>query len=128
MNKTKTSNKKSIIKKTILFVISGAVIVGLMYVGNEIANTRVFSEKRAKKNADSFVKQNNIAVKRLTCAGDSVDPKYKVRDGYGTCALVTETEEKIMLQCPANFLENLLGAKNCKEYFITFNITSNTQK
>ena len=111
-------------KKLLITVVIILSIGLLLYVTNEVANTRIFSEKRAKKNASLFVKEHNIKVKRLTCAGDTVDPKYKVRDGYGSCALVTEENEKIMLQCPADFLENLVGAKSCKEYFITLNLTA----
>lgn len=124
MNKEKILG---IIKKTLKIVIT-IVVVGLVIYGvNSSMNVRVLSEKRAEKNARLFVEKNKINVKRLTCAGDTVDPKYKVRDGYGSCALVTKEGEKIMLQCPADFLENLMGAKSCKEYFLTLNLsTTNT--
>lgn len=114
-------------KKIITSIIGISIGIGLVYAGNEFANLRIFSERRATKNAKLFAKKNNIIVKRLTCAGDSIDPKYKVRDGYGTCALVTNTGEKIMLQCPADFLDNIMGSKNCKEQFITLNITPSSQ-
>jgi hypothetical protein len=126
----KKMNRKNrvfkIVKKITLALVSAVVIFLIIFTVNKVLNTRTFSEKRAHKNAVLFVNNNHIDVKRLTCAGDTVDPKYKVRDGYGSCSLVTVTGEKIMLQCPTDFLENLVGARGCKEFFMTLNITSNT--
>jgi len=122
MNKKEQFTKMG--KRSLIGIACIAAIGIGLYTFNEAANTRIFSEKRAKKNAQRFVDTHKINVKRLTCAGDTVDPKYKARDGYGSCALVTNEGEKIMLQCPADFFENLLGARSCKEYFITLNFTS----
>lgn len=114
---------KSVKKVVKIITIVVCIVIGVMLALN-VMNTRVFSEKRATKNADMFIYKNKIEVKRLTCAGDGIDPKYKIRDGYGSCALVTNADEKIMLQCPTDFLANLFGAKNCKEVFLTLNISS----
>lgn len=110
-------------------IIGFSVVAGLLtliFIVNSAMNVRVLSEKRAKKNAVLFVTENKIDVKRLTCAGDTIDPKYKTRDGYGSCALATLQGEKIMLQCPADWIQTLMGAKGCKELFMTLNLATST--
>lgn len=72
------------------------------------------TEQRSYDAAHKYVADNNIQVKRMTCAGDSD------RDGYGTCTLVTQ-DEKIFLQCPSSWGDvNLWGATSCKEVEMNF--------
>jgi len=82
-------------------------------------NNRGATEKRAKELAINFLQENEIAYKRVSCAGDSDD------DGYGSCTVVTEEGEKIYLQCPCDFVSvNFWGAKSCKEIETNIKISS----
>lgn len=97
----------------------GLIVIGIvttMFAGG-VLNNRKFSENRAYKTANKFLKENNIKTKRITCAGDSN------QDGYGTCNVVTTTGEKITLNCPTDFGDVVLwGATGCKEVFMNMNM------
>lgn len=93
----------------LLIVLAIVGIIGAVLSTNLI-NNRGATQARAEANAQLFVTKNNIQIKRLTCAGDSDG------DGYGSCTIVTTTDEKIQLQCPGNFWDvKLWGATGCKE-------------
>lgn len=80
-------------------------------------NNRGATQERAKENARMFLKDNNIEVKRLSCAGDSDS------DGYGTCTVTTAAGERIMLKCPCGFIDvEFFGATGCKEEFVDVNV------
>lgn len=67
------------------------------------------TEERAKESAHGWLTSNNIAPKRFSCAHDSDG------DGYGSCTVVTQTDEKIYLQCVSGWFQKLTGASSCKE-------------
>lgn len=104
----------------ILLIIS----VGIFAVaGNWIVNRPGQTEARAHEAATRFVASNKLDVSRLTCAYDNDN------DGYGSCTLVTteapgKPSEKIFLQCPARFLNTLLGADSCKEVDTTVQLNN----
>ena len=87
-------------------------------VSGAILDNRGATEKRALSSARLFLQENNVKVKRLTCAGDSNN------DGYGACSVVTAKGEKIFLQCPTGFFDTkLFGASQCKEVFHNLNFS-----
>ena len=89
----------------------------LTIIMSVFVNNRGSTEERALVAAKQFALDNNIEVKRVTCAGDSD------ADGYGSCSMLTESGEKIMLQCPSSFTDvKLFGAKGCKEVFFNLNM------
>jgi len=97
-----------------------AAIIGIVVsiAAESFVNNRGVTEKRAFARAKKFLNRNNIEAKRLTCAGDSDN------DGYGTCNIVTKDGEKIILNCPTDFLDTkLFGASECKEVFQNINFS-----
>jgi type II secretory pathway pseudopilin PulG len=101
------------------------VIVAMLFAffGNWIVNRPGQTEARAYQAAQRFVATNKIEASRLTCAYDNDG------DGYGSCTLVTtdapgKPSEKIFLQCPARFLNTLMGADNCKEVDTTIQLSN----
>jgi hypothetical protein len=102
------------VEATIILVIVSLVSV---IAAGAILNNRGATERRAYENSNIFIKDNGISVKRKTCAGDSNN------DGYGTCNILTEDGEKIILQCPTSYFSiNWFGAKSCKEVFLNLNM------
>lgn len=96
-----------------LMVVCVIALIIFSVFSNGILNNRGSTESRAKENAQLFIKENNLEVTRLNCAGDSDN------DGYGSCTVVVKDGEKIMLECPAGFFQtNLFGATGCKEVFM----------
>lgn len=86
-------------------------------VFDAILNNRGATERRAFESANIFLAENNITTERMTCAGDSDN------DGYGTCNIVTDSGEKILLNCPTNYFDiNWWGANNCKEVLFNINM------
>lgn len=101
----------------LLIVMAIIGIISAIAAGT-VVNNRGATEKRALSGAQKFLDQNNIMPKRLTCAGDSD------HDGYGTCNVLTDTGEKVVLNCPTDYLDvNLFGASSCKEVFMNYNLT-----
>ncbi|NOZ67981.1 MAG: type II secretion system protein [Deferribacteres bacterium] len=101
----------------LLIILAMAGIVATMFFGL-VVNNRGATERRAFAGAVKFATGNNITVKRISCAGDSN------RDGYGTCAISTEDNQRIMLQCPTDYFDvEWFGASGCKEVFQDFNFT-----
>lgn len=99
-------------KKTIFIIVTILSLVCIIGVTIfvHVINNRNFTEQRARENAQKFITDNNITSKRMTCAGDSDG------DGYGTCTIVTSTNEKIQLACPSDFVDvRIFGAQGCKE-------------
>lgn len=102
-------NQKGLALVEVLILCAIALLVGLIIAGS-IVNNRGATEKRGLANAQIFIGANDIKVKRITCAGDGDN------DGYGTCNLVTMEGEKIMLNCPTNYVDVVwYGATSCKE-------------
>jgi type II secretory pathway pseudopilin PulG len=101
----------------VLITVSIVLIVSVAVLGS-VVNNRGWTEERALAGAAAFLTSNNIVAKRVTCAGDSDG------DGYGTCNVVTAEGEKVILNCPTNFLDvKVWGASNCKEVFTNYNLT-----
>ena len=100
------------------------IVVSIFLVGSTIIfgafiNNAAQTEKRAYEGANAFISSNEIDVKRMTCARDSDG------DGYGACAIVTPTGEKIYLECPTDwFTVSVLGATSCKEVDTTLKFSS----
>ena len=81
------------------------------------------TERRADLAGDLFIKQNNIQVSRLACAGDFNG------DGFGTCNIMTLDKEDIYLKCPTDFVDvKIFGAKKCREIFTNFDVGFHTIK
>ena len=105
---------------TFVAVMSGIAIIGIVMIAvfADLLNNRGATERRALDGANKFLIENSIKAKRVTCAGDSDN------DGYGTCNIVTESGEKIILSCPTNYVDvNWFGATGCKEVFQNMNFT-----
>lgn len=97
---------------TTIFIVAvvGLVITGL--ISSTFLNNRGWTEERAYKGADTFIRNNALSVQRKTCAGDSDG------DGYGTCALVLSDGKRVRLECPTDFWDTKIwGATSCKEKF-----------
>ena len=105
---------------TVVELMIVVAIVGIIasVVSSGLLNTRGATEDRAYQGATKFIDDNNIAVLRKTCAGDSDG------DGYGTCTIVQAVRQadgsvaegsKIRLECPTNWFDRLTGAVSCKE-------------
>jgi type II secretory pathway pseudopilin PulG len=103
----------------LLFVVSVFIIVGLT-IGNGCLNNRAWTEQRASDGAQKYIEKNGLSVSRWSCAGDSDD------DGYGTCNLVLDSREKVVLNCPTDYWDiNVWGAGGCKEVLQNLNINGN---
>jgi prepilin-type N-terminal cleavage/methylation domain-containing protein len=100
---------------TLIELMIAVAVVGIIaaIASGFIFNTKGATERRAYESAQHFISTNGIKVKRITCAGDSDS------DGYGSCSILTEENEKIMLQCPSGFFDKWTGAVSCKEVFQT---------
>ena len=97
----------SLIELVICIAVVG--IVGIS-IGMNFINNRGATEARAYDGAKAFTAANNIVVKRMNCSGDSD------HDGYGTCTVVTDSGEKIQLNCNSDWMNvNVWGATGCKE-------------
>jgi hypothetical protein len=95
----------------IIAILTGGEIV------NKWVNNRSATEVRAAEGAGKYISKNGLQVQRFSCAGDSNG------DGYGTCNLVLKDGEKIIINCPTDYLDvELWGAEGCKEVFQNFNI------
>jgi hypothetical protein len=93
-----------------LMAIPGVFLGGCM-------NNKGATEKRALENAKKFAVENNLKIQRINCAGDSDG------DGFGSCTIVTDKNEKIMLQCPSDWSDTKIwGATGCKEIFQNMNM------
>jgi len=102
------NNLGGYMRQLIIFVLLGLFV--LLVATSCVRDNRGFTEDRAYEGVERFIKQNNIDVKRKTCAGDSDE------DGYGTCTIVATDREIITIQCPVNWIDiNIWGAKSCKE-------------
>lgn len=100
-----------------LMVIVAISLIFVSIVAGAMLNNMGATERRALTSAEHFLLENNIQVKRMTCAGDSDG------DGYSTCSVVTASGEKIMLQCPVDYFDvNWFGAKQCKELYYNVNM------
>ena len=106
---------EAIIAGIVCLVIVGVI---LAFFGNWIVNRPGQTEARAQTAAQRFVVANKIEVERLTCAYDNDG------DGYGSCTLVSKAGEKIFLQCPARFLNTMMGADSCKEVDTTIQLSN----
>lgn len=108
-------NKGSATITELTVLAAGFAVIAAIILMGLFANNRAFTESRATDAAKLFAQQNDIEVKRLSCAGDSDG------DGYGSCTLVSKDNEKINLQCPTGFMSTkVLGATGCKEVDIRF--------
>jgi hypothetical protein len=87
-----------------------------------VLNLPGFTEARAKETAAAWVQTNSIQPKRTSCAHDSDG------DGYGSCTVVTQTDEKVYLQCVAGFWQGLFGASGCKEVETTIKFNQGARK
>lgn len=85
-------------------------------IGGFVFNTPGQTESRATDNMKHWVTAQSIKAKRMSCAHDSDG------DGYGSCTVVTEDNERIMLQCPSGLLGGITGATSCKEVDGAFKI------
>lgn len=107
-----------------VFVI-GAFIVAIF--SNLFFNRPGQTEARATQAAQQYMDKTKIAVARLNCAHDSDG------DGYGSCTVVTKASEgvpseKIYLQCPARFVNTLMGATSCKEVEFTMQMNNKVSR
>ncbi|BDH16554.1 MAG: hypothetical protein [Bacteriophage sp.] len=115
LNKSNLNNRKgkklNLIHYTLHFIIILIMITILFsFLSNFVINNMSSTRKRAEANATLFIKDNNIEVKRLVCAGDSD------HDGYGTCTITEVNDKKIQLQCISNFLNvSIFKDTSCKE-------------
>ena len=101
-----------------IFVIIAIIGIFSAIVTNAFLNNRGATERRAYRGAKNFISMNNIKPKRLSCAGDSDN------DGYGTCTVMTDDNQRIMLRCPTGYFDvNFFGASSCKEVFGDVNFT-----
>lgn len=98
-------------------IVLAIVLILSMVVGGAFLNTPGQTEERSLENAKAWVQSQNLTAKRLSCAHDSDG------DGYASCTLVTQEDEKIYLQCPAGFMQEVMGAKSCKEIEMTIQST-----
>lgn len=86
------------------------LLIAAMMITGMLMNNRGATEARALEGAKSFINENQLAIERLTCTGDSDG------DGYGSCTVVTSEGEKIHLSCVTGYLDtHLWDAKGCKE-------------
>lgn len=67
------------------------------------------TKKRATEQAWAYAKENGYRVNRLSCVHDGDG------DGYASCVMHPEGEERIFLQCSVDFFAVLLGGDGCKE-------------
>jgi len=112
-------NKKGFTLIEFMIVIAICGILAALVSGS-ILDNRGATEKRAKQAAINFLKENEITYQRMSCAGDSN------HDGYGTCNIVTDKGEKIMLNCPTGYFDTkIFGASECKEVYANFNFGMN---
>jgi type II secretory pathway pseudopilin PulG len=115
MKKTQTGYALIEVFVAVVFV---GIVGSLIFV--RFLNTPGQTEERATEHAQAWVKSQHITPKRMSCAHDSDG------DGYGSCTVVTDTDEKNYLQCPAGYGNTLMGATSCKEVELT--IQSNRKR
>jgi len=91
----------------VLFV---AILVLIINVFLIFVNNKSATANRAYDNAELFAIENNISVGRLNCTGDGNG------NGYGTCTIVSSTNDKTHLECTSGFIDvKLWKATGCKE-------------
>lgn len=103
---------------TVIELLIVIAIIGILaaVVSGAILDNRGATEKRAKQAAVKFLEENGISYQRMSCAGDSD------HDGYGTCNIMTDKGEKIMLNCQTGFFDTkVFGASECKEVYANIN-------
>lgn len=89
-------------------MLSAVSLLGFMATSLVLDNPGA-TEKRAAESARLWLTEQRVDLKRLSCAYDSDG------DGYGSCTVVTQNDERIFLQCPASWFNNAMGAHTCKE-------------
>lgn len=101
--------------KAMIGLIGCGILVSALLAG--CMNNKGATEKRALENAKKFASENNLKIQRINCAGDSDG------DGFGSCTIVTDKNEKIMLNCPSDWFDTKVwGATGCKEIFQNMNM------
>lgn len=100
--------------KKVKYLLIVIALIALMMVGSSVfmamQNNRGATERRAYETAEMFVSKHKVDVERLTCAGDSDG------DGFSTCNILTKANEKIILNCPSDYVDvKFWGATSCKE-------------
>ena len=113
-----------------MVVLAFSLVIGVLVVtifSNLLFNRPGQTEARATQAAQQYMDKTKIAVARLNCAYDSDG------DGYGSCTVVTKASEgvpseKIYLQCPARFVNTLMGATSCKEVEFTMQMNNKVSR
>jgi len=90
----------------------------LLIVVTTLFDNRPQTQKRAYSNAKEFVATYNIDAERITCMGTTDT------DGYGTCAVTLRNGKRMMLQCPATFVDVVVFKTTmCTEMFQDIQVT-----
>ena len=76
---------------------------------NMFANNPGQTEARSVIAAENWAKKSGVTPQRSNCAPDADG------DGYGSCTVVTQSGEKVYLQCAASWWNHFTGSKGCKE-------------
>ena len=110
-------NNKGITLVEVMVLFVTLIVLAAFSVGIFV-NNRGATERRAINSAIAWAGRNNIKVKRMSCAGDSD------RDGYGTCVITTDKDERINLRCVCDYFStSWFGASGCKEVFSDFQVS-----
>ncbi len=106
----------SLIEIMIVMAILGIL---LTIVISTTINSPGVTENRATTNADKWISETGITIKRKSYSHDSDG------DGYGSCTVVTQEGEKIYLQCVSGWFQEFTGASGCKEVDTLIKFNSN---